>query len=209
MISLVPNMEAVNPELVTEMLVHTAPFMAIDDDEKATRSVRSGRLGWEVRYPGLFNLTGQPLRRDFDRARCCLTLRAPGRCMQATPAPPPCGALTRGFATGGYRWAPTAASSNVGLRDYYTALALPSITEAPEAMLRLIEDEPDGVAAQSYRRYIQRVLMPSCRRVTETLSVHGAFVEWPGLEWLQETYPIGHPYGLGDPQSPNTLFCNA
>ena len=53
--------------------------------------------------------------------------------------------------------------------DGFIIFSQPFCFEAPQAILQIVGDEPTGAIAAQYRRYIRTVVLPTCRRISDTL----------------------------------------
>eukprot|EP01052_Picozoa_sp_SAG31_P046736 SAG31_NODE_9056_length_1342_cov_1.196299_2_plen_245_part_00 len=112
----------------------------------------------------------------------------------------------------------TAAAVSIAAADSILTWSQPYCAEMPAAMLELIKAEPSDELGQSYRRYVQKALLPGLRLVGEIMRQHGStigaacfsiahaalyltkvranrtskshwYVEWPPLTWLEEKHP--------------------
>eukprot|EP01052_Picozoa_sp_SAG31_P040368 SAG31_NODE_5828_length_2306_cov_1.451744_2_plen_370_part_00 len=85
--------------------------------------------------------------------------------------------------------APTGAACLVGTHDTFLSFSEPFCFEMPTAVLDIINFEPTGEIAETYRGYARHTVMPLLLRVAETLRKHAAYVELPPKDWLATAFP--------------------
>lgn len=59
-------------------------------------------------------------------------------------------------------------------------------------MHKIIESEPESALAQTYRRYIRKMLLPIVHGVADLLYEHSSVIELPEKSWFEEKFP-GEP----------------
>ena len=104
--------------------------------------------------------------------------------------PAPLAGLTGAFADFTFA-APSAAAHGIMAVEIFTMMSKPYAAELPQAILDIIEAEPAGAVARSYRLYIVTVLMPMYRRVADIMNAHSAVVRDHASLFLM--MPVQHP----------------
>lgn len=60
---------------------------------------------------------------------------------------------------------------------------------APEAIIQLIETDPESKVAQMFRRFIRVIMLPGIENIAAILASHSSIVPLPNKAWLQEKFP--------------------
>lgn len=78
----------------------------------------------------------------------------------------------------GYFAAPTAAAMAIGTFDSIVTANAAFCAELPRLVLDVVNEDPHGATAVTYRRYLRKVLLPEVDRVANILIAHSSTIEW-------------------------------